>query len=137
MAKLSSYRRIYKTDYEKPYQGLVDSMSLTINQSFDEVYQALNHNITFTDNIQATIATITVSVDASGTPLTNTSFKLANGQTVAQGLIAINAVCANNVNILPDSGIFLAFTNSTGTINISNIKGLSKDNRWIITILAI
>ena len=137
MAKLSSYRLLYKTDFPQQYQSLVDQMSLTINQSFQEVYSAFNNNITFADNINATIVTINVSVDKTGTPQTAVNFKLNTFQTVLQGLIVLNTVCTNNSLIYPTAGLFLSFTSAKGTVSINNIQGLPKDDKWAITLLAI
>ena len=80
MAKLSNYRRILSTDYEPQYKAVIDQLATSLNNSFDEIYSALNNNLTFTDNISGTVTTITATVDASGNPNRTVQFKLNTNQ---------------------------------------------------------
>ena len=69
MAKLSGYRRIVKTDYPDEYKSLVDQLSVSINNGFDTLYNALNGKLNFYDNISSTIAEVRLTVDIDGFPL--------------------------------------------------------------------
>jgi hypothetical protein len=138
MAKLSNYRRIYKKDYPETFQEAIDILAITVNQSFDEVYQALNKNITFADNINATIATISVSVDANGTLLNSASFKLNTGQTSVQGIIVINATATvANSAVWPTSGVFVGFSAAKDIVTLSKVQGLQASITYQLTLLCI
>ena len=135
--KLPSYRRIFKTDYEEDYQDLVDTLSVSINNGFDTIYDALNKKLTFEDNIACTIAEFTVSVDANGTPTKkNTQFKLGENQKTIQGLMVID--CYEEKDELPPtSAPFIAFEKNESNVLIKNIKGLKLNTSYVIKVLAI
>lgn len=133
--KLPSYRRIFKTDYSDDYQELVEKLSVSINNGFDTVYDALNKKLNFTDNIDSTIAEFTVKVDAGGKPSKNTQFKLQGNQTNVQGLIVIN--CYDEESNPPPSAVFVSFVRNENSINIKNIKGLEANLTYTIKVLAI
>ena len=133
MAKLSNYRRIYKNDFPEESRPIIEKLSVTVNQSFDEIYQALNRNLTFADNITSTIATVNVSISSDGTPSTKTSFKLSSTQKNVNGIIALSASGPK----FPIAGIFISFTNDSGIITINNIQGLSPGSTYSLTLLCI
>ena len=137
MAKLSSYRRIYEQDYQGPNQDLVKQLATPINAAFDELYNLNNNNITFSDNINCTISTFTISVDTNGKPLNATQFKLATYQTSVQGLWVINARGAKDSTILPAGAVGLSFTKSNNDVIINNVKGLTPNISYNITVIAI
>jgi hypothetical protein len=135
--KLPSYRRIFKTDYDKDYQALVDKLAVSINYGFDTLYDALNQKLTFQDNFASTIASFNVSVDSSGRPLQLTQFKLKSSQTSIQGIIVLNCYGFNNPNDLPSSGVFVGFSRSEDIVNINYIKGLEPNIQYVINVLAL
>jgi hypothetical protein len=137
MAKLASYRTIYKQDFDPKYSDLVDSLSLTINDSFNEIYSALNNKLTFSDNFVATVATVSASVDSTGRPQRNTIFKINSYQTAVQGIIVIGAVCTSSSLTYPNSGIFIDYTYNSGTVTVNYIKGLPAGPNFSITLIAI
>lgn len=101
------------------------------------MYSALNNRITFRDNISATIAEFTVTVDASGTPRNNTSFKLLNNQTVVEGLIVVNVSGASDPTTLPTSGLAISYVRNESNINIQNIKGLQPDKSYRVKVIVL
>lgn len=112
-------------------------MGTSINKGFNDFYTLANNNITFVDNISATIATFNVTVNGSGVPTQTVTIPLTNNLTKAQGVIVLNAVGTQNVSLLPSSGIFISFSNSSNSITINNIQGLQANNSYSITILCI
>lgn len=134
--KLSSYKRIYKTDYDPQFQDLVNQLAEPVNLGFDELYNVLNNNVNFADNINCTIASLDVTVDATGKPLRATTFKLRTGQTTLLGLIVIN-VSSTIPSTYAKSGIQANFTLNTNTVIINNIQGLTAEIPYTLTILAI
>jgi hypothetical protein len=135
--KIPSYRRLFKTDYKEEWQPLVDKLATSINNAFDTIYNALNKNLTFVDNINSTIATFTVSVDGNGIPKQTTQFKLDSAQTTVQGLIVIDCFASNDTSKYPNSGIFINFTKNDTLINVNRIKGLPQDVQFSVKVLMI
>lgn len=113
-------------------------MAVSINYAFDTVYNALNNNLTFTENINCTITDITVTVDSSGTPNTpNLKFKLNTYQTNVNGLIVLNCYEEKHPNNGPPSAVFINFTKNQNYIIINNIKGLTANTSYVIKIMAV
>lgn len=134
--KLSSYKRIYKTDYDVQYQDLVDQLAEPINLGMDEIYNCLNNNVNFTDNINCTVVSLQVTVDENGKPIRSSTFKLRPGQTTLIGLCVINAV-ASLPATYAKSGIQVAFTLNTTSVIVNNIQGLQAQIPYTLTILAL
>lgn len=134
MAQLPGYRRIFTTDYDKQYQNLVDKLSVSINQGFDALYNALNDNLTLSDNTTSTVKTITVTVDANGTPTNNAQFNL-NTATKIIGTMVVSATNNANSKVYPTSQPFVSFSQNGATITINNISGLQAGNSYSLTIV--
>lgn len=137
MAKLSSYRRILKNDYPDEYKGLVDQLSVSINNGFDTLYNAINGKLNFYDNIASTIAEFKVSVNSSGNPLQKTQFKLSNNQTNVEGILVLKVTGSSDTSLLPNSGINISYTAASGVITIDNIKGLQDNKSYLIKVLVL
>lgn len=135
--KLGSYRRIIKTDYPAEYQDVVEQLGTSINKGFNDFYNLADHNITFGDNISATIATFNVTVDANGNPSQQTQVPLNNNQTKAQGVVLLNATGTTNTSLLPSGGVFISFVNNSNSIIVKNIQGLQANNQYTLTVLCI
>lgn len=135
--KLGSYRRIIKTDFPSENQALVEQLGTTINKGFNDFYNLANNNITFVDNISATIATFNVTVDAAGLPSQTVSIPLTNNQTKAQGVIVINASGTTDTTLITAGGVFINFVNNANNIIIKNIQGLQPSKQYTLTILCI
>lgn len=131
--KLSSYRRIFKTDYDENYQPLVEKLAVSINAGFDVLYDALNGKLSFSDNIAATIATFSVSVNSEGVPQKTTQFKLSGTQTSVEGLLVLGVTG----EFLPSGGIFIDYTKNENFVKINNIKGLQTDKNYSIKVVAL
>jgi hypothetical protein len=137
MAKLSGYRRIVKTDYPDEYKSLVDQLSVSINNGFDTLYNALNGKLNFYDNISSTIAEVRLTVDIDGFPLQKTQFKLRGDQTTIEGILVLNAVGYNNSNLYPSSGVAVSYSAGNGLVTIDNVKGLYPNKVYVLKLLAI
>ena len=154
MAVLGSYKRIYKQDFSKPNQDDFGTLSINVNDSFTNVYEALTNQITFADNINCTITTFTTSVNSTFNPITPLLIKLNNYQKTISGIWVINATAVKG-NTLPTGGMFLNYSinNTTGassnttnsgnnsanplTITINSIFGIPKDTQFSITAIII
>jgi hypothetical protein len=137
MAKLSSYRNLYKQDFPGPNQDLVDKLATTINPAFNELYDALNNKLTFTENFNATVGNFTITVDANGRPANATSFKLNDNQANLIGLFVINAFGAKDSSILPAGGVFVSFKKNNNYVIINTVLGLQPNISYNIKVVAL
>ncbi len=134
--RLPSFRRIFSTDFEDEYKGLLDKLSGTINTGIEALYDALNNKLTFSDNFACTVAEFSVIVDNNGTPTGSTSFRLANTSKV-QGLFVISAVDTANSSLYPPGAVFVSGTPSTSSYIINNIRGLTAGRKYTIKVIAL
>lgn len=153
MAVLGSYRQIYKQDYSQPNQADIDTLSLTLNPSFQAIYSCLTNQVTLADNINCTIVNFTTQVGQTFAPQAPVVLKLASYQKSINGIVVINAVPTGNKSALPTAGIFLSYTqnnsppntNTSGltnnpspsanalTVNVNYITGLPLNTQFTIT----
>ncbi len=137
MAKVSNWRTLTKTDYDSKYQDLIETLATPLNQAMDEIYNNLDNNLDFTNNINATIATVTVAVDDQGDARNVVRFKLKANQKVVQGIIAIALKDNTSNNLLPNSGVFVSATQNGNLMTVQNIKGLNQDTSYNVTLLCL
>lgn len=137
MAKLSGYRRIVKNDYPDEYKSLIDQLSVSVNNGFDTLYNAINGKLNFSDNISSTIAEVRLTVDGDGYPLQKTQFKLSGNQTTVEGVLVLNAIGYNNPNLYPSSGVAVSYSAGSGLVTVDNVKGLQPNKVYVLKLLAI
>lgn len=133
--RLPSFRWLLKTDYEEQYDKLIETMSKSLNYGIDALYQALNKQLTLRDNIKCTVKDITLKVDASGIPITRTSFilDLTGKLDGTQVILAINQT---NSQVYPSGGIFISFSQNDKIVTITNITGLTPNDVYLIRLIA-
>jgi chloramphenicol O-acetyltransferase len=114
---------------------LVEKLSLTVNNGFEVVYNAMARNVSLADNIACTIKVLNVRVDSSGTPTSSLSFKI---DTVGQikGIEVIRAENQTNSNVYVTSHPFISYTQDNTTITVNNITGLPANNTFNLTVIA-
>jgi len=137
MAKLSSYRRIIKTDYVADNQDLVEKLGSSVNSAFDNILDALNGKLTFGDNILSTVTGFIVSVNSEGVPQQKTQFKLKEGQTSLEGLIVLNVQATNSNTANALGGVGISYARSQNFVNILNVKGLEPNIQYEIKLIAL
>lgn len=135
--KLSSYRRLYDQDFDPEYKKLIEQLGIIVNTSFEELYDALGNKLTFSENLNATIMEVNVTVDDSGKPRNTTQFKLRSGQTTFEGIFVIAARGSKDPSIIPSGGIFISAIKNNNNIIIENIKGLQVDIPYTIKVVAL
>jgi hypothetical protein len=133
--KLPSFRRILKTDYAEEYRGLIETLSFSINNGIEVIYQAFNKAISLRENIACTVKDIDVVVDSTGAPKTKLVFSLDTSNRIL-GVIVLNALNTKTPTILPTSGVFISFTQENKNIIVNSIKGLPADQPFTLTIVA-
>lgn len=124
MAKLPSYKRLNKNDYDPKYADLVDRLVVSINSGFDAVYEALNNKLTLSNNLVCNIKEFTVTVDSNGLPLTPASISISFKNTVSVILVG-KITNLKNPTTYPSSGIVVSWEQtSRGLVLIKHISGL-------------
>ncbi len=135
--KLSNWRTLDKSDYDLKYSDLLEKLSTPLNSSMNEIYDALDNNLDFTNNINATLTSFSVSVDANGYPKSKVRFKLKDSQTSFSGIAVLDVVGASDTAKLPSGGVFVKGNLNEGGVNVTLVKGIDKDNTYNITVLVI
>lgn len=135
--KLSSWRKVDKGDYPPENSVLIDKLSTPLNAAMDELYDALDNKLDFTDNINATITSFTVAVDELGTPKSKVTFKLKESQTSFTGMTVLDVVGVNENALEPQYGVFVRGVKNANTIVVKKVKGLQPDSTYRITVLSI
>jgi len=133
--KLPSFRRLISSDYQSQFRQLVDTLSVSLNNGIEVIYEALNGDLSLRDNISCTVKDVTVSVDASGNPLQTSSFAL-NSTAKVDGVTVISALNQTNTTHFPTSGVFVSGAQSSNVYNINNITGLQANESYIIRVVA-
>lgn len=135
--KLQGYKRIVKEDYDKKDQDIVSKLAYSINTAFDSVFQAINKNLTISDNLNMMFIDITgVRVDANGVPNAPLQLKYTL-PTNCKGLQVINLTNNTSSNVTPTQTPFVSFTQaSPSLLKISNITGLVADSSYSLTLIA-
>lgn len=133
--KVPNFKRIFKTDYEKQYQKLIETLSFSLNNAIDVINNAINGNISLSENILCSIKDLTLQVDANGTPTSPITFPV-NFTGQVQGLLALNVTNKTNSNSYPTSGVFVSFEQTQNGILIKNITGLVAGNSYTLRIVA-
>lgn len=136
MAKLPSFRRIITQDYDPQYRDLVDTLSVSLNQGIEVLYDLLNGNLSLKDNFASTIKEIDVEVDAAGKPKTKTVIK-KNSTDRMEGLWVLRVQNLTNSNIYPTGTPLISYTETTDTIIVDNITNLQVGYIFRIKVIAI
>jgi hypothetical protein len=129
---MPTLKRLYTNDFPPEFQQLIEQLSYYINTNEDTLFQALTNNVSLNDNVYGQVVNLTVQVDATGKPISTTSFKSTVATSIL-GMVVLNAVAASP-NIYPTSGIFCSFTQSGTTITINHITGLPANTSFTLTL---
>lgn len=134
MAKLPSIKKILREDL-KDAPAWVDKLIYVLNRFMEEVYGALNRDLTFTENIASAIKTVSLTTRKNYPEFD--MIKISNPLKIPpQGVLLMRAVNANdNSPIKNPIGIDWDFLD--GNIRILHISGLVKDTKYQLTLLVI
>lgn len=133
--KLPSFKRVFYTDYQKDFQQVIEQLSYTINQGFENLYNALNNNLTLADNLAVTVRDVTLTAGADGTPTSTASFTISNSNTIS-GLQVIRVTTSNGSTVYPTAGIFISYTQSANSITVNHITGLPAGTQFVVRVVA-
>lgn len=133
MARVPDFKRIAKEDFDETQQPLIEKLAYPINSFFEQVRNAFNKNIDFT-NINQEIIEFTVQVDVNGNPLTPLQFK-STLRTTVQGMTCIRGENLTSLGIPVVNTPFATFSPNGNIVVISNIKGLTANERYKLRFL--
>lgn len=135
MAKLPSFKRLNKNDYDPKYYDLVDRLVVSINSGFDAVYQALNNKLTLTNNLVCGIQDFSITVDSSGIPITANTVSIPFKNAVSVVLVG-KVLNLANTSKYPDSGVLVSWSQtSRGSININHVTGLLPNTSYSLRLV--
>lgn len=160
--KLPSYRRLFKQDFDQKDQALVDKLSITINSSFESLFDALNKGVTFQDNFVGGVVDVQVTTSSNpaygyyvtATPVAGGSAStiLVNGaysftQTpsypIDSSVKTVDGVFVLKVDNLtsptkyPIGGVTVSFSKNGNNIILNNVTGLDKSTTYNLKILTV
>lgn len=128
MGKIQSFKRLIKEDVEEQYRPLIEKIGFSVNNFADEVVNTINGNLT-TDNLGEKIKDVVVTVNATGSPITATSFK-TDLSGVVQGMWVVKAENVTNKATYPTSQPFITWSENNNVITVNNISGLQANNKY-------
>ncbi len=133
---LPSFKLLNSQDYPSQYQSLITTLAQNLNNQIQVLYNAFNNGLTFTNNMESTIKTFAVTVDATGAPISSVSITKDQTDTIL-GLIVVKAVNSTSSSTYPSGGVFVSYTETSTSIIINNITGLQANQQYNVTILTI
>ncbi len=136
MALLPSFRRLFSQDYAKEYQKLIDTLSVSLNNGIEVLYDALNNELTFRDNMKATVVDVTLMVDSTGKPIQGGTFALTFSGNV-DGVFVTMATNQVNSNVYPLGAVMISGAQTNATYKINNVTGLQANTSYTIRIIAL
>src|SRR3990167_6772601 len=108
MASLSELKRLIREDFSPDDQELIGKIANILNPSLQEIYSAINGNLTVTDNINMQLKELEISVDSAGIPKVPTSYKSElKGST--RGIHCVKAENLTSTVTYPISCPFVSF----------------------------
>lgn len=134
--KLPSFRRLFTNDYSANDKALVEKLSIPFNTGVEVLYDALNQNLDFENNFQATLKDIQIIVDSNGNPTNTSGFTLINSNKI-NGILVLRANNQTNSAIYPTTAPFVSFLQNSDKISITNVTGLQANNTYLLRLLAI
>lgn len=135
MAKLPTLRRLFKNDFKPEYSELVEKLIVSINNGFDNVYDALNNKITLRNNVLCNIKDFTVQVSSAGVPLTNLILNVGFNNNI--NVVTVGKVDnITNTLLYPSSGVTISWEQlAPGSLKIKHISGLTEGNSYNIRVV--
>lgn len=131
--KLPSFKRLFTQDYPKENQKLIDTLSVSLNNGIEVLYNALNGEITLRDNIKGTVKDIVVVVNSSGTPLQTAAFTLNSTSKIDAVVVGI-ALNQTNTTVYPTSQPFISGSQAGTIFTINNISGLQPNQQYLLRV---
>ena len=139
MASLPTIKRVLRSDLGRDIPLWVDSLLSPINQFMEEIYSAMNRNLSIPENVSGQTITInfkTLSTYTSDKDFTELNFRNSLNKKMTHLMVG-------NISQIGDpskkhDSIFLSwYDNNDGTITIRYISGLTDSSEYNITLLGL
>jgi len=135
MAKLGNFKRINKSDFDQEIQPTIDLLAGSINDGFDSAYAALSGRLTLGDNMQGTLFTVNITVNADGTVKAKTVVPLKSAVRVV-GLSVLRAENQSNAAGYPNNAPFITYRQLSASVDILHVTGLPANTPFLLTVFA-
>lgn len=137
MAALPPVRRIFKEDLGPGVPDWIARLLAPLNLVLQAVYTAMNHTLTFQDNIQCQIKEFQLVAGAAATD--NTFNFMLTLPTKPTGLWLVAALRTDGIAETFTTPVFVSWTWDSGAnaINISGITGLTSTNNYLLRLIVI
>lgn len=130
MAKLPVVKRLLQEDM-KGAGSWISKLLFPLNLFMSNVYSALNHGLTFQDNMLAQIKTLSIK---GSNPTTQFPWPYS---TIPVGVSIIATVDTSALPLTVTTAVTCAWSVSAGIVSIDNITGLDSKRTYSITFLVI
>lgn len=127
--KIPSLKRILREDL-KDAPDWVSGIIVPVNSFMEYIYQAMNNNITDSDNIACSIKELTY-ITPSTYPTMDTVEFLSGLKVKATGVQLLQIYEKSNYTP-PTSAVYVPWVEDNGTIKIFPITGLSASKTYIL-----
>lgn len=137
MAALPPVRRIFKEELGPGVPDWVSRLLAPLNLVLQAIYTALNHAITFQENIQCQVKEFNLVAGASATD--NAYDFMLTLPTKPTGLWLIAALRTDGIAESYSASPYVSWTwdSAANTIRISSITGLSSGNEYLLRVIVI
>lgn len=135
MARLPDFKRLAKEDFPQKYQDLIGQLALPINSHIEQVRNALNKNIDFT-NLAQDIITLTFTTTDKGQPISELKFKSTLTNKV-KGILPVSLTITSANGLYPAVYPMISFQQVENIVYIKNIAGLSNNTGYSLTFITI
>jgi hypothetical protein len=141
MANIPTLRLLKPEDYDTKDQALVTKLAFSLNIFMQQIVSALSNSLDF-NNLNMQVNTFTVTVNATGQPITPLRFQ-NNLSTKLYGIVCINALNQSGDSTYPVAQPFISWTQSGNTVTVNNITGLgiptgqTQSDAYSLTVLLI
>lgn len=133
--KLPSFKSLKKTDYPEDYQPLVETLSVSLNNGIQVLYDALSKRTSLRDNIAGTIKDFEVEVTSLGIPKDTVIIKtdLSTKVEGCQIIYALNKTSPASY-VQTTGGPFISFDVIQDGIKINHIAGLVANCKYLLRV---
>jgi hypothetical protein len=131
--KLPTQKKVLKEDVKGAGPWITPLLD-TLNSFMEIIYQAMNRNITFRENIACQIKEITYKTPSTY-PASVEQFRfISTLKTKATGVIAIQAY-ERSTYVPAEGPVYAPWVEDNGDIVLSTITGLEADKTYVIRLL--
>lgn len=137
MAALPPVRRIFKEDLGPDVPDWISRLLAPLNLVLQSIYTALDHTISFKDNIQCQVKDFNL---VAGVAASNNTFDfMLTLPTKPTGLWVVAVLRTDGIAETFTAGVFASWTwdSAANTIRISGITGLTDTKEYFLRVIVI